>query len=79
MAEDNDDNYSSFSIRDMAAFVFWGIFFLLCLTGTILALLGVSSREDQISPYPAPSPTVKEWNEPNFDNFDQDGFVGGQR
>jgi hypothetical protein len=31
------------------------------------------------NPSPAPSPTVKEWSEPNFDNLDQDGFVGGQR
>ena len=60
---------------------FLGNFFLLCLVGTILAIFGVTPKEDQISPYPATSPnvTTKEWSDPNFDNLDQDGFVGGQR
>lgn len=50
------------------------LFILFLVIGTISVYF--SSKND---PAPAPSPTVKEWIEPNFDNLDQDGFGGGQR
>jgi hypothetical protein len=81
MDENKEESYSTWSIVGSLQVVFWAIFFLLCIAGAIIALLQAAPIEDQISPYPAPSSnsTVEEWNEPNFDNLDQDGFIGGQR
>ena len=72
-------DYSARSVRDSLGIVIWAIFGLLVIVGTLLSLVVDSPTEDQ--PYPAPSsnPTVEEWSDPNFDNLDQDGFIGGQR
>ena len=77
--EDRDVNYAERSLYEWAGIVIWGLFFLLSFVGIVFALLGVSSNEDSISPYPDPTPTAEGWYEPNFDNLDQDGFINGQR
>lgn len=84
MAEDKDEreiDYSARSVVDSIGIVIWAVLGLVMIVGTLLAFLLGSPTEDQISPYPAPSsnPTLETWSEPNFDNLDQDGFIGGQR
>ena len=79
--DEREIDYSAPSVVGSIQFVIVAIIFLLMLVGILLSIFGIAPKEDQISPYPAPSsnPTVKEWSEPNFDNLDQDGFIGGQR
>jgi len=80
--KNEDEEYSSWSIVGGAQAVFWGLFFILCLIGAVLAILGVAPKEDQISPYPSPLGSTSNenpYNEPNFANSDPDGFLNGQR
>ena len=77
--DEREIDYSARSVRDSVGIVIWSIFGLIVIVGTLLSLILGSPTEDQ--PYPAPSsnPTVEEWSDPNFDNLDEDGFIGGQR
>ena len=74
--------YSSTSIAEIGTRIFWSLFFAMCLLGLIIGLLGFGSGEDPVSPYAPSEPSIvelEEQPEPNFDNLDQDGFVGGLR
>jgi len=55
-----------------------GIVSLLFVLFLVVGFLYIYFTEKDNS-VPNPSPTVKEWSDPNFDNMDQDGFIGGQR
>ena len=72
-------DYSARSVRDSVGIVFWAIFGLVLIVGTPLSVMLGSPTEDQPTPAPSSSPTVEEWSDPNFDNLDEDGFIGGQR
>ena len=79
MAEDKNANYADRSLYEWFGIFIWSLIFLFILIGLVLALLGVSSSEHPVSPYPDPTPTAEDWYEPNFENLDQDGFINGQR
>ncbi len=64
--------------REEKQTIIGGIITVLFILFLVIGVISIyfTSKDN---PSPAPSPTVKEWSEPNFDNLDQDGYVGGQR
>lgn len=77
--DEREIDYSARSVRDSVGIVFWSILGLVLIVGTLLSLILGSPTEDQPYPVPSSTPTVEEWSDPNFDNLDEDGFIGGQR
>jgi hypothetical protein len=57
------------------------LIFIVAVVGTLIAAFIIGQLKDGNNPATGTNPTVNDqpFTEPNFDNFDTDGFIDGQR